>query len=135
MQRRSDLVAAARGFIGTPWRHQGRLKGVGVDCVGLVVGALAEVGILVDGRTDYPRQPDPDELLGQLRTWCRRRPKARPGDILLFAMDGHRPQHIGIATDIGVIHAHAGARAVVEHGLDETWAPRVAGVFGVKGLR
>ena len=32
-----DVVAEARRWLGTPWRHQARLRGVGVDCGGLVV--------------------------------------------------------------------------------------------------
>ena len=27
------IVAAARGWIGTPYRHQGARKGVGCDCL------------------------------------------------------------------------------------------------------
>ena len=37
------IVAVARGWIGTPYRHQGSRKGVGCDCLGLVRGVWAEV--------------------------------------------------------------------------------------------
>ena len=33
-----EIVAAARSWIGTPYRHQASLKGVGCDCLGLVRG-------------------------------------------------------------------------------------------------
>src|SRR5437667_3934403 len=35
---RSLLIAEARAWIGTPYRHQASLKGVGCDCLGLVRG-------------------------------------------------------------------------------------------------
>ncbi len=34
----SDVVRTARTWLGTPYHHQGRLKGVGVDCAGLLIG-------------------------------------------------------------------------------------------------
>ena len=40
---RDDIVAAARGWIGTPYRHQASLKGVGCDCLGLVRGVWRAV--------------------------------------------------------------------------------------------
>lgn len=36
MREAADIVAAARGWIGTPYLHQASLKGVGTDCLGLV---------------------------------------------------------------------------------------------------
>jgi hypothetical protein len=36
--RRALIVAAARGWLGTPYRHQASVKGEGADCLGLVRG-------------------------------------------------------------------------------------------------
>ena len=33
-----DVVRMARTWLGTPYHHQGRVKGAGVDCGGLVIG-------------------------------------------------------------------------------------------------
>ena len=41
MIARADIVAAARSLIGTPFRHQARLPGVGIDCLNLI----GEVGM------------------------------------------------------------------------------------------
>ena len=38
MARAEAVIAAARGWIGTPYLHQASLKGVGTDCLGLVRG-------------------------------------------------------------------------------------------------
>ena len=37
------IVAVARSFIGTPYRHQGSLKGIGCDCLGLIRGVWREL--------------------------------------------------------------------------------------------
>ena len=41
--RRAEIVAAARSWIGTPYRHQASLRGVGCDCLGLLRGVWREV--------------------------------------------------------------------------------------------
>jgi cell wall-associated NlpC family hydrolase len=41
---RSAIVAEARTWIGTPYRHQASLKGVGCDCLGLVRGVPGAPG-------------------------------------------------------------------------------------------
>ena len=40
---RTSIVAEARSWIGTPYRHQASLKGVGCDCLGLVRGVWRAV--------------------------------------------------------------------------------------------
>ena len=46
MTSRADVVAAALAWTDTPFHHQARLKGVGVDCVGLVIGVARELGLI-----------------------------------------------------------------------------------------
>ena len=43
MIARSTIVAETRGWIGTPYRHQASLKGIGCDCLGLVRGVWRAV--------------------------------------------------------------------------------------------
>ena len=38
------IIAAARAWLGVPWRHQGRTR-QGVDCAGLVVLVGREFGL------------------------------------------------------------------------------------------
>ncbi|WP_439816232.1 hypothetical protein [Zavarzinia sp. CC-PAN008] len=139
------IIAAARTWLGTPWRHQARTKGVGVDCANLVIGVGLEVGTLSPDRMEpllarygaYPRQPVPGRMIAALRSFLVE--VERPAGTLLPAdlpwMDwGGLPCHLGIATILadgrpGLLHAFAPARRVVEHGLSADIHARVRAVF------
>ena len=62
---RAHIIAQAREWLGTPFHHQARVKGVGADCAGLVIGvarALDIVGPDFDVAA-YPRTPDGTTLI------------------------------------------------------------------------
>lgn len=114
-------VPAARAWLGTPWRHQARLQGVGVDCVGLLIGVARQLGVLPPAWdiTGYARLPDGVALMRHLRGLLQEVPQAdlRPGDVVCIAFDQH-PQHVGLVGDYlhggpSIIHAING-RGVVE---------------------
>ncbi len=130
---REQVVAAARAWAGTPWRHQGRVRGVGVDCVGLIIGVARDLGLSAFDVTGYRRRPAERDLLAGCRAHMRAVPLALPGDAMLFRIDG-QAQHLGIATDIGLLHAHAPMRRVVEHRLDEYWRARIVAAFRLPGV-
>jgi cell wall-associated NlpC family hydrolase len=143
------IVACARGWIGTRFHHQGRVKKTqhhkgGVDCLGLLAGVANELRLrgpegnpltLAD-ETNYSHQPDAVRLKERLSELLM--PVAEdhltPGDIVLLRIDDS-PQHLAIISDIagglGLIHAYAPARAVVEHQLDEYWRQRIEAAFRI----
>ena len=43
MSGRSDIVDAARLWLGTPYRHQMAMRGAGTDCLGLLRGVWRDV--------------------------------------------------------------------------------------------
>ena len=61
----SALADAARGYIGTPFRHRGRSR-LGVDCVGLGVLAYADCGVAVPDFRLYGREPHRDGLVARM---------------------------------------------------------------------
>ena len=124
----SKAQALARAYVGTPFVHQGRHRGRGIDCIGLVINVMHEMHISDYDRRDYGRLPFRGELEAALnKLFVRVRRPPAPGDILLFRI-GRLRQHVGIATDYGMIHAPSGKR-VVEHGLSGKWLQRLAGVY------
>jgi cell wall-associated NlpC family hydrolase len=48
------IVAEAETWLNTPFRHQGRLKGQGVDCVGFISEVAREAGRKHSARLQAP---------------------------------------------------------------------------------
>lgn len=146
VSKRTDLdpkeaiVLAARGWIGTPYRHQASLKGAGADCLGLVRGIWREVlgpePVCVPVYTPDWSEPSGDEaLMRAADQWLVRKSGVAwaRGDVLLFRMRrGAVAKHLGIvSSDIGAsrfIHAYTG-HGVVESPLSEPWLRRIAAVY------
>lgn len=140
--RREDIVAAARGWVGTPYRHQASLKGVGTDCLGLVRGVWREV-MGEEPETPPPYAPGWAEEGGTeaMAEAARRHLTEIPcaeflaGDVLLFRWRGHLPaKHAGIAVSRdGMVHAQEGA-AVTEIALSQWWLRHLAFAFRFPGI-
>ena len=121
------VVAAARGWIGTPYRHQASAKGAGADCLGLLRGVWREVlgdePERVPAYTqDWSEPSGREELFAAGMRWLV--PKAvsdaASGDVLLFRMRaGSVAKHLGIAgaqaacpTFIHAYTGHAGNKSI-----------------------
>ena len=137
----SAVVAAARGWLGTPYLHQASLKGQGADCLGLVRGVWREVvGDEPEAppaySSDWAEVGGEERLLEAAGRWLTpvAPGQARPGDVLLFRMaSGAAVKHCAILSDAGgpewrMIHAYWG-RACVESVLGRWWRERLAAVF------
>jgi NlpC/P60 family putative phage cell wall peptidase len=139
---RDQIVQAARAWIGTPYRHQASLQGVGCDCLGLVRGVWRQV-IGPEPELPGPYGADWAEAGGLERladAGARHFTPVAPeafgvGDVLLFRRrDGLPAKHAGIATSSGsMIHAHDGA-SVCEVAIGAHWRRRIAFAFAFPGL-
>jgi NlpC/P60 family putative phage cell wall peptidase len=130
------IVAEARCWIGTPYRHGASLQGVGCDCLGLVRGVWRAI-LGPEPAAAGPYSPDWAEAAGaeRLRDAARRwlveiePPTAAAGDVLLFRWkEGLPAKHLAIVSGPGrMIHAHDGACvAEVAFGV---WRRRLAHAF------
>jgi len=131
MGDRERLVDTARQWLGTPFRHQGRQPGRGLDCVGLVVCAARHCGLREYDLTNYARLPRGDALRGHVQAAGLEEVDLRqalPGDVLLMRFI-REAQHLALVTDRGILHAHQQVGRVVEHRLDDGWRRRVVGVY------
>ncbi len=139
---RAAIVAEARSWIGTPYRHQASLKGVGCDCLGLVRGVWRAL-YGVEPETSPPYAPDWAEASAgePLAEAARRhlieigRDALDAGDVLLFRWrSGLAAKHAAIATAPGrMVHAHDGA-AVAEVAIAPWWRRRLAYAFRFPGV-
>jgi len=134
------IVAAARGWIGTPYVHQASCRGAGADCLGLVRGVWREVcgavPVAVPAYTpDWAEARGAELLLEGAAAALSPVAKgaACPGDVLVFRMRARAvAKHLGLLCEVGdaptFIHAYSG-RAVFESPLTAPWARRIAAVF------
>ena len=134
---RTAIVVEARSWIGTPYRHQASLKGVGCDCLGLVRGVWrALLGDEPERAPPYSR--DWAEASGEesfaraARTHLVEIDPAvfAPGDVLLFRYAPRYPaKHAAIVTASALmVHAHDGA-AVAEVAIAPWWRRRLVYAF------
>lgn len=110
------LAAAARQFVGTPFRLHGRDPLTGLDCVGVLAAALAIAGrpvALPNGYLLRSRSlPELSATLAACRLAATQGP-AEAGDVVML-----RPSacqfHLAIAVGRNrFVHAHAGLKQVV----------------------
>jgi len=117
---RARIVALAKTYLGTPWRHQGRTK-LGIDCAGLPIVIGRELGLhAFSDDINYQRLSIGAALFAPFEEHCIRLSnlaELKPGDMLIFK-DPVFPQHIGLMSSNGnVIHAKLSRRKVVEEPL------------------
>ena len=139
--RAEAVVAQARAWIGTPYRHQASCRGAGTDCLGLLRGIWREIlgpepETVPSYTFDWSEPGRSEDLLAAAARNLEpvERAAAQPGDVLVFRMrDGSVAKHVGILArsqrgDDTLIHAYSG-HGVVESPLTPAWSRRIAGVF------
>ena len=133
-------VRAARGWIGTPYRHQASCRGAGADCLGLVRGVWrelfgAEPEAVPAYSFDWAEAGRDEALMRAARRHFAAKPAGdeAPGDLLLFRMRaGAVAKHLGLQAGIGAhasfIHAYCG-HGVLESPLSKPWRRRIVSRF------
>lgn len=138
MSSADDFIAAARSYVGVPFRHQGRSR-AGVDCIGLVLCALADVDLLpaqFNEPTNYGRRPNDARFLRGLEHWCYRSPRALlAGDLVLMCWPRMPyPMHIAVYSGTTIIHSYQSIGRVVESSYSDPWPARTHSWWGVPGV-
>lgn len=127
---RAQFIAAARALVGTPYQHRGRLPGIALDCVGVVVLAAAACGVTIPEPAPYGTVPT--GLLAGLARSCDPVEIAQPGDVLAILWAGE-PRHLGILVGGDrMVHARARCGMVSEETLRRGY--RVHSAWRVRGL-
>jgi cell wall-associated NlpC family hydrolase len=133
-----DILSAARACLKTPFRHQGRRLGVGLDCAGVAAHVAASVGCCVLDQRGYGRLPS----RGQLEAALDAQPDLervsdiaarQPGDLLLMRIK-RDPQHLAILAGATIIHAYEAVAECCEHDLSPEWAARIVRVYRFRRL-
>jgi cell wall-associated NlpC family hydrolase len=137
MTTSAEFAASVLQLVGTPWHHQGRLPGVGLDCVGVVVAAARTCGIDVEDVRDYTLPADPTLFVAMLQANCVRdnEPTLAAGRLVVFRI-GQHPQHLAVLVDGDrMVHGlDRKRRAVVIEAMTDAWRYRVHSTWRLRGV-
>lgn len=140
----SSIITEAHSWLGTRFKHQGRIKKTeedlgGCDCLGFIMG----VGIKTKNnqnlskfdQANYPKLVTSNIVLEKLNTLLESVPitEIAPGDILLIRTNNW-PQHLVLVVEktessIIIIHSYIQARKVVKQYLSEEWFHNIVAVY------
>jgi len=139
-----DVTRVARSYIGTPFHHMGRLPGVGLDCVGVLICCARELGLVAPDFDIPAYTPTPDGIT--MLAWAKQymtplsREEIRPGNVILLITDTE-PQHLAILGDylhggLSIIHAANSAKPprVIETRLMFSRVQRFVAVYALPGM-
>ena len=137
-----SIISAAMECEGTPFKHQGRVVGRGLDCAGVLVHVFRSMDLPYNDEMGYPRTP----FDGQLENILDSQPslerispsEKKRGDVLCMRISS-APQHIAIFLgDISghpyIIHGSSEHGKVAVHRLDQVWGARIVRAYRIKGM-
>lgn len=142
----SRIVKIAKSWLNTPFHPQGRLKCVGCDCIGLILGIAEELGVvsikygnslsLYDVH-HYNFIKDGILLKKKMDEHFIKKSSHLPievGDILFFQFTV-RQTHLAFVSSVvdggrpRIIHSCLSAGKVVEHSMHELWLKKIAAKY------
>lgn len=145
-QMRNRVIEEARAWIKTPYQHQGMVKGVGVDCVGLIAAVGINTGVLamtpehIRQYSGYGRLPNPRKMGEYMEQHLNAIPDSRMevADIAWIEWRKNMPMHLAIIgshnDNFTLIHATSDVGMVVEHTLSSTWMDRICSFWRYPGI-
>ena len=141
---RTEIIAEAKEWIGTPWVHQARRKGLGADCVGFVTGVYKELGGVAGCEipADYPatwhvwnkeeRLYETAKKVGLVEKPIE---KMKAGDVVFFRFGNMPASHLGILIEDDLfLHSYMTFKKIMPTKLDKAWRRRIAYVMEFQGV-
>jgi NlpC/P60 family putative phage cell wall peptidase len=124
-RQRAAVVAEARTWLGTPYHHEARLKGIGVDCAQLLAGIFSAPSVALIAPPQIPHYPpdwhlhrDAERYLGIILAHAREfDPPAAgplPGDVVLWKFGRCFSHGAIVLAWPTVIHAYVGKGCVLD---------------------
>lgn len=133
------IANAAAELVGTPFHWHGRIKGVGLDCAGVVIESFRTAGIEVDFKGRYGKRSQIEIMDSEVSRFCEFIPSfddCRPGDVWITQVSGDE-YHMGIISECGtsIVHADSGPTVyqVVIEPISPVWQDSLIRLYRVKG--
>ena len=134
-----QISDTAKTYVGTPFHHLGRMKNVGIDCIGIILGVAEELSIPLTIHSEfrrYGRSSRQRPLLDYMDEQFIGINKREVGSIAVSWFD-HKtkePSHLGIVTGIGMVHTNGHLGIAIEEHWSPMWAMRIVGFFRYPGV-
>lgn len=112
----AQFAQAAENLLGTPFRLHGRDRETGLDCVGLLIVALQEIGEMPGNPSGYRlRSRDFSALLHHFPQagFGESMDNQQPGDVIQVIPGPGQLHFLVVSPQRDFIHAHAGLGKVV----------------------
>lgn len=142
MKLADKIVSEAGTWIGTPFRHQGRLKGQAIDCAGFISEVARNAGVSdVDIPANYRPREDGKVMMKLLKDHMTHVPtdQIKKGDVLALCDEALRepeiPRHLVIVKDVtpeAIFIIHASQNGVKAHRLNTQWQKRIHSAWRIK---
>jgi len=142
-----EIVEAAKRWLGTPHINDARVRGIGVDCGMLLLGATEDAGLIprdsvevAPYSNEWHLHHSEEWFLRYIKTYCTRVDYAdmQPGDFLLYQY-GRCISHAGIYMGNGTVCHALVQQGVVLTGIDDVMffdakgRSRLRGVYRYNG--
>lgn len=130
----AQVASSAHLLVDIPFQKGGR-NSHGLDCFGVPMLACLNSGLTLP-----PAQKAYGKRIGsELIDWVQRHCAAaegRPlGGLAVFRFERDQfPVHVGVISDVGIVHCNARLGRVVEHGLRAQWARWLHSVWLLPGV-
>lgn len=148
MKTRAEFALCALTYIDTPWVHQGRLKGIAIDCIGVVglVGAECGSPEAVTWLADMPlhrygRAPNVEATYAAADKYMDRCDDDAPiqlADVFIMrAPKDLEPRHFAIVSSLDpvyIVHAYMQVKKVVRNIYDANYAARTHRRYSYRGF-
>lgn len=120
-------------WVGVPYRHQGRSKDTGVDCLGLLTLIGGKCGFTTYDTKDYDANPNPETMRLELKRHLLEIPSSdiRPADILHLNYFKGATHLALVGFDNTMIHAYNVSGKVVHHTIDKKWVKRIRAAYRI----
>jgi hypothetical protein len=132
----NNFIEKARSWIGTPFHPKAKIKKVGCDCVGFILGVLEE--LFFEKKLIVPDYFNPFKESVKLLSFMEKNFEKRPialGSILLIKLS-ETQYHIALITALNplqIIHSSS-SLGVIEEVLPLLWKEKILGSFSLGGL-
>jgi cell wall-associated NlpC family hydrolase len=134
IEERQAVIAESRTWLRTPWHHEARRKGAGVDCANYLIGVYAACELVPEFQpehypSDWMLHRSEQKFLHYLLQYARPVAEGKPGDIAMFSF-GRTDSHGAIVVAWPrIIHAYRPERGVVLTDVSGALADRFAGFY------